>query len=73
MAIDPHGMDEDDLGGENDAAPQRRHTEFDCPECNANNPLDEPIQDRAEVRCCYCGEEFRAHLTGEGRLKLRLL
>ncbi|BDG07118.1 transcription elongation factor 1 family protein [Anaeromyxobacter paludicola] len=73
MAFDPHEMDDDDPGSKDGAGPQRKYTEFDCPECNANNPVDDPIADGAELRCNYCGEEFRAHLTDEGRLKLRLL
>ncbi|HZZ83514.1 MAG TPA: hypothetical protein VFE30_03165 [Anaeromyxobacteraceae bacterium] len=73
MAIDPHGMDEDDDFAGKDAGPQRKYTDFDCPECNANNPLDEPITDGVELRCCYCGEEFRARLSDEGRLKLRVI
>ncbi len=73
MAIDPHGMDEDEIDPRDMDGPQRKYTDFDCPECNANNPLDEAITDGVELRCCYCGEEFKARLTEEGRLKLRSL
>lgn len=74
MAIDPHGMDEDDEASSRElAGPQRKYTDFDCPECNANNPVDEPIVDGAELRCCYCGEELKARISEEGRLKLRVI
>lgn len=49
----------------------KRFREFDCPGCNANNPCPEPISDGDEVLCNYCGTEFQARVSGEGRLKLR--
>jgi transcription elongation factor Elf1 len=60
----------DDEGGES-GGPGRVYKDFDCPICNANNPLDEPLADGTEVRCFYCGQEFRARITDEGKLKLR--
>lgn len=45
--------------------------EFDCPECNANNPYDDGIHAGDEVRCYYCGMEFRAEITGTGRWRFR--
>jgi len=47
--------------------------EFDCPECDANNPWDEGFRDGGEVRCHYCGVELRVKLTDEGLPKLRAL
>lgn len=38
--------------------------EFECPECNAHNPLAEPIVDGGEVQCFYCGVEFKAIESG---------
>jgi DNA-directed RNA polymerase subunit RPC12/RpoP len=49
----------------------RRFQDFDCPDCNANNPWDDGIGDGDEIRCYYCGQEFLAQVTDEGRLKLR--
>ena len=48
----------------------RRFGDFDCPDCNANNPHD-GFGDGDEIRCYYCGVEFRVTVTDEGRLKLR--
>ena len=49
----------------------RRWKEFDCPECNANNPVDDTFGDGDEVLCNYCGSEFNAKVSEEGRLKLK--
>ena len=49
----------------------RRFKDFDCPECSANNPWDDGIGNGDEIRCYYCGQEFLAQVTDEGRLKLR--
>ena len=51
---------------------RRKFREFDCPECNANNPYDDGFGDGDEVLCHYCGEEFRAAVSDEGRLRLKL-
>ncbi|QSQ27821.1 hypothetical protein JY651_24250 [Pyxidicoccus parkwayensis] len=45
--------------------------EFDCPDCHANNPVHEPFGDQDEVRCNYCGTEFRVMLSAEGRVKFK--
>ncbi len=45
--------------------------EFDCPVCNANNPYSDGFMAGAEIRCFYCGSEFRTSADEEGRLKLR--
>lgn len=42
--------------------------EFDCPECDANNPWDDGFKTGSEVICHYCGQEFRV-LQAEGRSK----
>ena len=47
--------------------------DFDCPSCNANNPLETAIRDGAEVVCNYCGCEFKARVSEEGRIRLREL
>jgi transcription elongation factor Elf1 len=62
--------DEDDLKEEQARA---RATDFDCPSCNANNPLDAALRDRDEIFCNYCGTEYQVRITDEGRLKLKEL
>jgi len=66
------GFDDDD---ERDAGSGggKRQKEFDCPSCNAHNPLDEPPAHGDEVRCNYCGSEFRVSVTSEGRVKFKEL
>jgi hypothetical protein len=45
--------------------------EFDCPECNANNPYDDGFADQAEIACHYCGLEFRVTFLEGKRLKFK--
>ena len=71
MPVDPHAYDDDDLGeGEGQL---RRFGDFDCPDCAANNPYDDLFGDGDEIRCFYCGQEFRVTVTEEGRLKVRAI
>ena len=51
----------------------RRFGDFDCPDCSANNPYDDKFGDGDEIRCYYCGQEFRVAVDDSGRLKLRVL
>ena len=69
MPFDPHGSDEEE-GGSGESS-SRRFKDFDCPACDANNPYDDGFGDGDEVRCFYCGQEFAAHVSGSGVLKLR--
>lgn len=46
-------------------------SEFDCPSCNANNPC-EPLRDKQEVLCLYCGSTFEVRL-GAGKVRLKEL
>jgi hypothetical protein len=72
MPID-HGYDDDDkvsAQGE-DAGQDRRFKDFDCPDCAANNPYDDGFGHGDEVRCYYCGQDFKADVSDSGRLKLR--
>jgi len=71
VPIDPHAFDEADLERSEAEASERHFHEFDCPVCSANNPYDEGFVEGDEVRCFYCGEEFKVTLTTSGRLKLR--
>lgn len=65
-----YDFDDDDSGKESKKGGKK---EFDCPECNANNPLDEPLSDGDEVRCNYCGSTFKALVNAEGRIKFKEL
>jgi hypothetical protein len=69
MPVDP-GYDEDDDATDS-GGQARRFKDFDCPDCAANNPYDDGFGDGEEVRCFYCGQDFRAQVTDAGRLKLR--
>lgn len=66
---DPYAFDEDDVPKEEGR--RRRFTEFECPTCDAVNPCDDGLGDGDDVICCYCGLEFSAVVTEDGRLKLR--
>ena len=47
-------------------------TEFDCPVCDANNPWDEGFKHGDEIRCHYCGADFKVKAyEGSNRFKLR--
>ena len=74
MPYDPHGMDDEEekeQGAASAEGSRRRFQDFDCPACNANNPYDDGIGDGDEVLCYYCGQEFKARVTDEGRLRLK--
>jgi hypothetical protein len=64
--------DEDDERGDTEGQ-ARRFKDFDCPDCAANNPYDDGFGHGEEVRCYYCGQDYRAEVTDAGRLKLRAL
>jgi uncharacterized Zn-finger protein len=65
-----YDFDDDDSGKEKKKGGKK---DFDCPDCNANNPLDEPLADGDEVRCNYCGTEYKALVNAEGRIKFKEL
>ncbi len=72
MAQDPY--DDDDVKGEPEMLGRaRRFGDFDCPECNANNPYDDKFGDGDEIRGYYCGQEFRAEVNDSGRLRLKVV
>lgn len=72
MPIDAFDDDDTKAAGE-DLGQARRFDDFDCPDCNANNPYDDGFGDGDEVRCYYCGQEFRAEVSDAGRLRLKEL
>ena len=72
MPYDPHGVDDEDQGSRaEDLGRRRRFGDFDCPDCAANNPYDDSFGDGDEVRCYYCGQAYQAHVSEEGRLRLK--
>lgn len=74
MPYDPHSFEEDESAALGDGSAQgrkRRFREFDCPECSANNPYDDGFGHGDEVICNYCGEQFKANVNDDGRLRLK--
>jgi transcription elongation factor Elf1 len=69
MSFNNH-QDDDELKDE-EKANRNKRKDFDCPTCNANNPVDEPYADGTELMCNYCGAEFKVRETGEGRFKFK--
>ena len=65
--------DEDEQKEAAAAGPGATFAEFDCPDCNANNPCDPRIGDGDQTLCNYCGESFEVHVTEGGKLKLKAL
>ncbi len=49
---------------------RKRVRDFDCPECNANNPLENEMAAGEEVSCHYCGSSFWVK-EKDGGFKLR--
>ena len=72
MPYDP-GYDDDEPAprGGADAGRLRRFDDFDCPDCAANNPYGDGFGDGDEVRCYYCGQEYRVDVSDSGRLRLK--
>jgi DNA-directed RNA polymerase subunit RPC12/RpoP len=62
----PNDFDEDASKGE----PKKRLKGFDCPECSAHNPYDDGFGEGDEVRCYYCGLEFKV-TESDGKFKYR--
>ena len=71
MPIDSYEDDDEAKRSGEELGRSRRFGDFDCPDCNANNPYDDGFGDGDEVRCYYCGQEFRADVNDSGRLRLR--
>jgi hypothetical protein len=72
MPID-HYEDDDARPSGEDMGRARRFGDFDCPDCSANNPYDDGFGNGDEVRCYYCGQEFRAEVNDSGKLRLRVV
>jgi len=65
-----YAKEEEDLAGAA-TGNKRRFKDFDCPDCNANNPYDDSFGDGDEIRCYYCGTEFKVQVNEEGRMRLK--
>ncbi|RLB59428.1 MAG: hypothetical protein DRI34_01915 [Deltaproteobacteria bacterium] len=68
MVLDQHGT-----GDEEKKPKDIVFDEFDCPLCNANNPYGDGFKVGEEIRCYYCGAEFKVQVNDSGKLKLREL
>jgi len=69
MAKDEYGPDAE---GEKPAK-KKVFDEFDCPLCNANNPYGDGFKAGDEVRCYYCGAEFKVRVDDNNKLRLKEL
>lgn len=47
--------------------------EFDCPECDANNPWPDGFADQGEVQCHYCGEDLLVTFLDNKRMKFKVI
>lgn len=56
--------DLDDPDEEKNAIGASRWREFECPDCNAHNPVDDGFTFGDEVLCCYCGTTFKVKESG---------
>ena len=60
--------DDDEASGSEE---RKRYREFDCPDCSANNPMDDGFYAGDEVRCLYCGLLYKAVVGDNGKLRLK--
>lgn len=67
MGIRDYGGDAD----EQDQSKNKVFDEFDCPDCDANNPYDEGFVAGDEVRCYYCGNLYKAKINESGKLTFK--
>lgn len=65
-------MSDDDDDDVRELSPKKMvWTEFDCPECSANNPCDDGFRGGDEIVCQYCGLPWRVRAQDDGRFKLQ--
>ncbi len=67
MSQRDYGGDEDEKLGEL----KKVFDEFDCPECDANNPYGDGFRAGDDVRCYYCGSIFQVRVDDSDKLRLR--
>ncbi len=66
----PDGNNQFDAEDEMKATPGQKFKDFECPDCTAHNPYDDGFKAGDEVRCFYCGSEFKV-LEADGKLRFR--
>ena len=64
-------LNEYDGEGSDDSGKPKVFDEFDCPLCNANNPYGDGFKENDEIRCFYCGQEYKVKISDNGKLKLK--
>lgn len=62
----PQDEDDDDY----EAKVRTVWTEFDCPECTANNPLDDGFHHGDELVCQWCGLPWKVRADSDGGFRL---
>ncbi len=77
MPVDK-SVDEEDFSNEdkeNDpsvaSGSRRRFKEFECPDCAANNPVDDGFGNGDDIVCNYCGQEYKVVVDDDAKLKLK--
>lgn len=71
MPLDKYTDEDEDDKKDGQAGIDSKFNEFECPTCNASNPVDLPFGMGEEVLCNYCGSGFLVRVTDLGRLKLK--
>ena len=71
MPMDQHDDGETERDEARSVAGRRVPSDFDCPSCNANNPLEAAPRDGDEVLCNYCGTQYLVKRPDDGRIRLR--
>lgn len=64
--------DDEEEGGRGNRKLRTRFSEFDCPECYANNPMDDGFKIGDVVRCFYCGLSFKVNPNENEKYTLKL-
>lgn len=60
----------DDWGDDDKAQGTKVWKDFECPKCDAFNPVDEGYRLKDEVFCFYCGANFKV-LDREGKPRFK--
>ena len=67
MSLRDHGDDD----AQTQEGRKKVYKEFNCPECDANNPYDDGFRAGDEVRCFYCGSGFKVIEDVNNKLKFK--
>ena len=71
MPLDKYTDEDEDGKNDGQAGVHSKFNEFECPTCNASNPVDLPFGIGEEVLCNYCGSEFLVKVSDLGKLRLK--